>query len=61
MPVRDAWVANEVNRAPAGPSISALAAAYREGTTITDVLEDVLLHIAHRGNDGTWITVADRA
>ena len=58
-------MANEVDRAPAGPSISALgisalAAAYREGTTITDVLEDVLFQIAHRGNDGTWITVADR-
>ena len=58
-------MANEVERAPAASKdsalgISALAAAYREGTTITDVLEDVLFQIAHRGNDGTWITVADR-
>ena len=59
-------MATEVERAPAGLSgsalgISALAAAYRDGTTtITDVVEEVLSTIADRGDDGTWITVADR-
>ena len=28
--------------------------------TVTEVVEDVLLRIAERGDDGTWITVADR-
>jgi len=58
-------VATEVDRAPAGPpssalEISALAAAYRAGKSITEVVEEVLWQIADRGDDGTWITVADR-
>jgi allophanate hydrolase len=47
--------------APAGPSIAELATSYRRGDVkVTDVVEDLLIRIADEGDDGTWISVADR-
>lgn len=46
----------------AGPTISTLTHSLRAGsTTPSDVVERVLHRIAERGDDGTWITVVDRA
>jgi allophanate hydrolase len=59
MPVRNLPL--DVAMAQVGLSISDLAAAYRRGAvTVGEVVEGVLLRIAERGDDGTWITVADR-
>ena len=61
MSVRNFPLADDVTFAPVGLSISDLAAAYRHGqVTVTEVVEAVLLRIDERGDDGTWITVADR-
>src|SRR6188472_2069772 len=61
MSVRNFPLAEDVAFAPLGLSISDLAAAYRHGhVTVTEVVEAVLLRIDERGDDGTWITVADR-
>ena len=61
MSVRNFPLADDVAFAPVGLSISDLAAAYRHGqVTVTEVVEAVLLRIDERGDDGTWITVADR-
>ena len=61
MPVRDSSLVDDIVAAPAGSSISELAAAYRRGDLrVTDVVEDVLARIAECGDDGTWICVADR-
>ena len=62
MSVRNFPLADDVAYASVGLSISDLAAAYRTGhTTVTDVVEDVLFRITEHGDDGTWITVADRS
>ena len=61
MPVRDSSLVDDIVAAPASSSISELAAAYRRGDLrVTDVVEDVLARIAECGDDGTWISVADR-
>lgn len=45
-----------------GPTIDDLTQAYRAtGTTPSDVVEDVLGRIADRGDDGTWLAVAERS
>ncbi len=44
-----------------GPTIVALLSAYRAGSiTPAEVVETVLLRVAERGDDGVWITVAER-
>lgn len=50
-------------RGPAsGPTIDDLTKAYRTvDTTPSDVIDNVLGRIADRGDDGTWITVAERS
>jgi allophanate hydrolase len=50
-------------RGPAdGPTIDDLTQAYRAATTTpSDVIDDVLGRIADRGDDGTWISVAERS
>ncbi len=45
-----------------GPSVAALCRAYRSGETTPSIeVERVLNRIAERGDDGTWISVVDRA
>ncbi len=45
-----------------GPSIAELTTSLRSGElTPTKIVEQVLDRIAARGEDGTWITVLDRA
>ena len=42
-------------------TIAGLLQAYRQGrTTVTEVAGRVLQRIADRGEDGTWISVAER-
>ncbi|HEY7816453.1 MAG TPA: amidase family protein, partial [Nakamurella sp.] len=44
-----------------GPTIEELTTAYRTGAgTPSDVVDGVLARIADRGDDGTWISVAER-
>ena len=48
-------------QADATPTIGGLLEAYRHGrTTVTEVAGRVLQRIADRGEDGTWISVAER-
>lgn len=45
-----------------GPTIGDLTAAYRTaGRTPSDVVDELLGRIAERGDDGTWISVAERS
>ncbi|ACV78409.1 allophanate hydrolase [Nakamurella multipartita DSM 44233] len=45
-----------------GPTIDDLTTAYRTAaTTVSDVVDGVLASIADRGDDGTWISVAERS
>ena len=45
-----------------GPTVVELVASYRAGTLRpTDVVARTLEHIGDRGDDGTWISVADEA
>ncbi len=61
MSVQNVPVVEDPSFAPLGPSIADLGTAYRQAdVTITEVVEGVLIRIAERGDDGTWITVADR-
>jgi allophanate hydrolase len=61
MPVQNLSRADDLTFVQVGLSISDLADAYRRGDiTVTEVVESVLVRIAERGDDGTWIAVADR-
>ncbi len=56
-------MANSPSSGPTiGPSISELTASYRSAElSPSEVVEQVLQKINERGEDGTWITVLDRA
>ena len=53
-------MAHRTGPAASPPSVATLTGAYRSGAlTPSDVVADAMAQIAHRGDDGVWITVAE--